>query len=114
MGRASGDLLRMTGSIHHMDLFDEQIIITPTISRHTCGTHFKICTKYESKRIIKKFKVLIAVGTKKVLQSADYRFYTVLTNTEVSHPQSQGTHVEHTSRYVQSMDHKELSRNSRY
>ena len=88
--------------------------ITPVVSRHTYETHFKICTKYESKRIIKKFKVLIAVGTKKVFESADYRFYTVLTNTEVSHPQSQGTHVEHTSGYVQSMDQKELSRNSRY
>jgi hypothetical protein len=88
--------------------------ITPVVSRHTYETHFKICTKYESKRISKKFKVLIAVGTKKVFQNTDYRFYTILTNTEVSHPQSQGTHVEHTSGYVQSMDKKELSRNSRY
>ena len=57
---------------------------------------------------------MIAVGTKKVFQNTDYRFYTNLTNTEVSHPQSQGTHVEHTSGYVQSMDQKELLRNSRY
>jgi hypothetical protein len=84
------------------------------VSRHTYETHFKICTKYESKRISKKFKVLIAVGTKKVFQSADYRFYTVLTNTDVSHLQFQGTHVEYTLGYVQSMNQKELSRNSRY
>ena len=55
-----------------------------------------------------KFQILIAGGTKKVFQKADNRFYTILTNTKVSHLQSQGTHVKHNSRYVQSMDQKEL------
>jgi hypothetical protein len=57
---------------------------------------------------------LIAGGTKKVFQNADNRFYTILSNTKVSHLKYQGTHVEHTPGYVQSMDQKELQTNSWY
>ena len=57
---------------------------------------------------------MIAVGTKKIFQNADNKFYTVLTNKRVSHMQSQGTHIEHTPGYVQSMDQQELQTNSLY
>ena len=40
-------------------------------------------------------------------------FSWTMDDVKVSHAQSQSTHVEHTSGYVQSVDQKELSRNSR-